>query len=85
MLDKEFLDKVVKQIVSETRINNDAELLHTPFHPYPILFFEFSRSTITFSIHGKEVYGIKAVKEIKYVWAKYKEGIVSIINDKELV
>ena len=77
-MDYKFLDKVVDQIVRETRIDYDEGRLYTPFTLSPILFFPFSLyKTIPFSQHCKEVYGLNE-DEIDYVWRGYKV----VIRDK---
>ena len=69
MLDKEFLDKVCDQIISETRIIDDK------------VYFSFSS---LFSSHCKEVYSLKNEQEIEYVWEKYKKEVTTIMDKKEL-
>jgi hypothetical protein len=89
-MDYKFLDKVVDQIVSETRINNENRRLYTPYLssslPLSPLFFSllplpfnlFLSFFTSFSTHCKDVYGLKDEQEIRYVWDKYKQ----IIKDK---
>jgi hypothetical protein len=69
MLDKEFLDKVCDQIISETRIIDDK------------VYFSFSS---LFSSHCKEVYSLNK-EETEYVWIKYKEGLTTLMDKKELI
>jgi hypothetical protein len=84
-----FLDKVCDQIISETRIIDDK--IYTPssslflsFFPPPFsLSFFFSFSLPSFSSHCKDVYSLNK-EETEYVWGKYKEGLTTLINDKEL-
>jgi hypothetical protein len=78
-MNKEYLDKVLDHILSETRIDYDQEKAYPPFthslsssllsyyHPPPHSFLE----------HCKEVYGLTE-KETIYVWKQYKQ----IIKDK---
>tara|TARA_R110002074_G_scaffold58602_1_gene143397 strand:+ start:34 stop:294 length:261 start_codon:yes stop_codon:yes gene_type:complete len=82
-MNKKFLDKVVDQIVSETRIdyNELSPTLYTPF-PYPPLIISFSTFPprflfSSFTNHCRDVYGLND-GEIIYVWKKY----VNIIKDK---
>ena len=89
-MDYKFLDKVVDQIVSETRINNENRRLYTPylssslqttslfFSLLPLPFNLFLSFFTSFSTHCKDVYGLKDEQEIRYVWDKYKQ----IIKDK---
>jgi len=82
-MDKEYLNKVIDQLVSETRIdyNELSPTLYTPF-PYPPLILSFSTFSslvlfYSFSKHCKEVYGLNE-DEVSYVWNEYK----NIIKDK---
>ena len=82
-MNKKFLDKVVDQIVSETRIdyNELSPTLYTPF-PYPPLIISFSTFPprflfSSFTNHCRDVYGLND-GEIIYVWKKY----VNSIKDK---
>jgi hypothetical protein len=85
-MDYKFLDKVVDQIVSETRIDyntqegDDEERIYTPFSSnHPNFPFKYSSLVLFYSFtkHCKEVYGLNE-DEINYVWNKYK----NIIKDK---
>jgi hypothetical protein len=80
-MDKRFLNKVVDQIVSETKIDYDRKVIGTPLHPipfhYPSPTFIRPTSPLIFSRHCKNVYGLNE-QEIKYVWKEYKK----IINDE---
>ena len=74
-MDKRFLNKVVDQIVSETRIDYDRERVNVPFLlPF---FFLSSSSPLSFFEHCESVYGLN-YDETEYVWKEYKE----IIKDK---
>ena len=90
-MNKEFLNKVLYQILSETRINNDK--IYTPFLDFllswPILpcsrsYFHNPSPSYSFSCHCKEVYSLKN-DEVEYIWDKYKEEITTLIDDKELI
>ncbi len=83
---KEFLDKVLDQIVGETRIDYDGDQrIHFPFFPTEYVFLTsitISHPSLLyifypFSEHCKNVYGLNE-EEIDYVWEKYK----LIIKDK---
>ena len=85
-MDKIFLNKVVSQIVRETEIDYNGEMIILP-PPFSFILTFSSRSlnsiarfTLTFSLfsnHCKEVYGLNE-EETKYVWNEYKR----IIKDK---
>jgi hypothetical protein len=95
MLDNKFLDKVCDQIVSETRvIDNKVHLpfilpFHllplSPFHPSSSLFLSYPSSSLLpfFIRHCMSVYSLND-NEIEYVWGRYKEEIVPIMDKKEL-
>ena len=83
-----FLDKVYDQILSETRIIDDKGLIHFPFIlPYLRLNdnkdnFFFPLINQRFYPHCKDVYSLNK-EETDYMWGKYKEGITTLINDKD--
>ena len=86
-MNNKFLDKVIYQIISETRVKDD--LLHTPFLPRPSHLFylpdfpSFSSFSFPFFIsHCKKVYSLNE-QEIDYVWVKYKEGLTTLMEDME--
>mgnify|MGYP003677889039 CR=1 FL=1 len=91
-MNNKFLDKVIEQIVSETRIIDNK--LYIPYifssvSPSFVPSFRFSfvlrlSSPSYFSNHCKEVYSLNE-QEIDYVWTKYKKEITDLIEDKELV
>ena len=85
-MNKKFLDKVVDQIVSETRIdyNELSPTLYTPF-PYPPLIISFSTFPprflfSSFTNHCRDVYGLND-GEIIYVWKKYVNSIINKIKN----
>tara|TARA_R110002126_G_scaffold269346_1_gene413047 strand:+ start:215 stop:487 length:273 start_codon:yes stop_codon:yes gene_type:complete len=85
-MDNRFLNKVLDQIVSETRVDYSMEeiqfpfsshsssLLFAPFHSF--FFHPFSFLSL-FMSHCKEIYGLNEEETI-YVWKEY----VQIIKDK---
>ncbi len=93
-MDKRFLDKVVGQIINETRIDYENERVFTPFSSplssysrliYNIRFSPSYSSYVSplllipsFPHHCKEVYGLND-EEIEYVWGKY---LKELIKDK---
>ena len=84
-MDNRFLDKVVDQIVRETRIDYDRRVIKTPHLPLN-LHISFSHINhfpslfplVSFSDHCKDVYGLNE-QEIDYVWKVYR----GIIKDKK--
>ena len=92
-MNNKFLDKVIEQIISETRVIDNK--LYTPFSSLPFRFllpvssflsshFSFLSSfSFSFSSHCKEVYSLNN-KETEYVWVKYKEGLTALMDKKEL-
>ena len=83
-MDYKFLNKVVNQIVYETRIDYGMEEIQFPFPSLPFLSFSsclrlLSRSfpSSYFFDHCRDIYGLND-DEVKYVWKEYRE----IIKDK---
>lgn len=75
-MDKNYLDKVVSQIVSETTIDGKVHTPYPPFRSTYYAFFVYSPPD-TFFNHCKEVYGLNE-EETKYVWNNYRD----IVKDK---
>jgi hypothetical protein len=80
-MNEEFLNKVYNQIISETRIIDNK--IHAPFLP-SLPFYSFISLFSFFVFHCKDVYSLNK-EETYYVWEKYKKGLTTLINDKELV
>ena len=85
-MDYKFLNKVLDQIVRETRIDYDMEEIQFPFLPLLALDLiilahpstSFLRLTpISFSKHCRDIYGLNEEETI-YVWKEYRE----IVKDK---
>ena len=82
-MDYKFLNKVIDQIVYETRIDYDRKVIGTPLHPIPFrppllshsLFF-----SLIFSRHCKGVYGLNE-QEIDYVWEEYRNIVLYKIKN----
>jgi len=72
-MDYKFLHRVIDQIVSETKLDYDKEIVNYPF--------TFYKSSLlhSFSSHCKNVYGLNK-EEIDYVWSEYKRIIKDIIH-----
>ena len=83
-MNNKFLDKVIYQIISETRVIDNK--LYTPFLPYPSTPRHLSLYTLPYlslSNHCKEVYSLNE-QEIKYVWTKYLKEVTTLMDKKEL-
>ena len=81
-MNNKFLDKIIEQIISETRVIDNK--LYTPFLSVllsPVFLFSFS--SYSFSSHCKEVYSLNE-QEIDYVWNEYKKGVTTLMEKKEL-
>ena len=92
-MNNKFLDKVIDQIMSETRVI-DGKLLYAPFRSvhsqFPLRLFPHSPSFHplpllfhSFTSHCRDVYSLND-KETDYVWEKYKKEVTTLINDMEL-
>jgi hypothetical protein len=85
-MDYKFLDKVVDQIVRETRIDYDKERLHTPsllpFSSFSSPLFLRRFPPLSFIIHCGEVYGLNK-EEVGYVWKEYRKIIKDKINNEK--
>jgi len=86
-MDYKFLNKVIDQIVYETRIDYDRKVIGTPLHPipfhYPSPTFIRPTSPLIFSRHCKGVYGLNE-QEIEYVWKEYRETIIDKLKNNGL-
>ena len=90
-MNNKFLDKVCGQIVSETRIDDKVyfpfipayTFSHSLFPTTSSLFSRFSSFLLRFSSHCKEVYSLNK-EETDYIWDKYKEGLTTLMDKKEL-
>jgi hypothetical protein len=87
-MDNKFLNKVLDQIVSETRIDygmGEIQFSFSSLPAIPLLLFLFSSpfsSSVPlplFTKHCEEVYGLNE-QEIDYVWKEYKRIIKDKIN-----
>ena len=85
-MNNKFLDKVIYQIISETRVIDNK--LYTPYSSSPLyisLFpppFQSPSLLSSFISHCKEIYSLND-DEVNYVWKEYKEGITALMEDKE--
>jgi len=81
-MNKKYLDKVVDQLVSETRIESNG--FYTPFSSppsSPYLSSSLLLLPIFFSDHCRDIYGLNN-EEINYVWEQYKNIIEDKIKNK---
>ena len=88
-MDKNYLNKVLDQIVRETTIDYENDRIFTPFSPnsLPVSLLLSNRKNNIWNTsplphrllrrHCKEVYGLND-DEVNYVWNEYKK----IIKDK---
>ena len=75
-MDKKFLDKVLEQIVRETIVGHEEEVVYTPFGPhyYFIYFYSAPPNSQYFNTHCKDIYGLNK-EETDYVWNGYRKII----------
>jgi len=91
------LNKIVDQLVNETRIDYKYKVIHAPFNPHgdsssflfssspfssPILLPSLSPPLLFFK-YCKDIYGLTK-QETEYVWYEYKKTIKNKINNKPL-
>ena len=87
-MDKRFLNKVLDQIVRETRVDYEWGEIQIPFSdlsidiPHSLLLhhLDFHPFLFLFSDHCKNVYGLNK-EETEYVWEEYKNIIIDKINN----
>ena len=86
-MDKKFLNKVVDQLVYETIIDYDGEIIYIPFSnrftPNQSHISYLNRIFRSFNNHCKDVYGLNK-DEVGYVWEEYKQIIISKIKNNGL-
>jgi hypothetical protein len=86
-MNNKFLDKVIYQIISETRVIDNK--LYTPFLSFLPSHPRLSSPSVIavyahrLSNHCKEVYSLNE-QEIKYVWTKYLKEVTTLMDKKEL-
>ena len=78
-MDYKFLNKVVDQIVSETRVDYDMAEIQFPFFPFLSLLSFPHPSLPLFSSHCKDIYSLNEQETIS-VWDEYKQIIKGKIN-----
>ena len=94
-MDKKFLNKVVDQIVSETKMSNKTRedsiwgkifvpfsftpIFLSSFLPGPLSTSPFPPLYILFTQHCEEIYGLNK-DEIEYVWYEYIKIIRNKVN-----
>ena len=86
-MDKRFLNKVLDQIVRETRIDHEWGEIQIPFSdlsidiPHSLLLhhLDFHPFLFLFSDHCKNVYGLNK-EETEYVWEEYKNIIIDKLS-----
>ena len=92
-MDKKFLNRVVDQLVRETTIDYERELISSPFSRpsgaqftfispdlHPHFFSLIHPSFLHFIKHCEDVYGLNW-EETRYVWKEYKQIIIDKINN----
>ena len=96
-MDYKFLNKVVNQIVSETKIDYDQGIIHFPYLVYPsswnsssflslhpsFLLLSLPRAPRFFFKHCRDVYGLNG-DEVYYLWKEYRKIIKDKIKNNEL-
>jgi len=89
-MNNKFLNKVIEQIISETRVIDDKVYTPFSFSSYSLPLFYIYLNSLhslilsSFISHCKEVYSLNE-QEIDYVWVKYKKGLTTPIVKKYIV
>ena len=89
MIQEQYLDKVVEQLVGETIIDHDNEGIIFPFlhSHYNATFRNFNQLTANILMplakYTHSTYGLTE-DEYQYVWRKYKSIILDKIKNKPL-
>jgi len=77
------LNKIVDQLVGESKIDYDKGIITIPFHPQPISILNLpfpnwhqypDYPIVDFEDHCRDIYGLNE-EETKYVWNEYKDII----------
>ena len=85
-MDYKFLNRVVEQIISETRIDYDRGVIESPFHFssfFSSIYASYSFFLPSFVDHCRDVYGLN-IQEREYVWKEYRETIIDKIKNNGL-
>ena len=86
-MDYKFLDKVVEQILSETKVDyvRRGYYVNYPYHSNSSISISQNIPSYSFPKHCKEIYGLKE-QEIRYVWEQYltivRHNINLIVNNE---
>jgi hypothetical protein len=70
-MNEKFLNKVLNQIVSETKIDSEGRVITTFAPSYLPLLSLFPSFFLYFYDHCRDIYGLTE-DEIHYLWEKYK-------------
>jgi hypothetical protein len=84
-MDKEFLNRVIDQIVSETTVYYDlgVYMVQSPFVSEWFHLNVLYHNNHSFYLHCRDVYGLDR-GEIKYVWGKYKIRVHAMEIDMKI-
>ena len=82
---KDYFDKVINQLVSETEIDYENTEIDAPFLLCPLLLSSFpsSASATNFFKYCRNIYGLTE-EETEYVWIQYRKIIKDKIKNKPL-
>ena len=83
-MDKEFLHKVLDQIMSETTVYYDmgSDMVQAPFVSVWFLLSYLHHKNHSFYKHCQDVYGLTK-DEIDWVWGKYKIRVHATSFDRK--
>ena len=82
---EKYINYVVDDLISNTEIYYDQEIIKLPFLTHLIIFFHFFPPLppffSIFSNHVRKVYGAHS-EEIEIIWDLYKQRINELINNE---
>ena len=82
MENKKYLDKILKHILNNTKIDHEGEELYVPFtnHSFGMFFPSLFRKYYHFYKYCEKQFGLTE-EEIDYVWDQWEEIILNKINN----
>lgn len=89
-MNEKFLNKVLNQIVNESKMDHEKKRISFPFYPFPsffpssLLYSPNPSLFYRFAKHCNDIYGLNS-EETEYVWKEYKEIIINKIENNNII